>query len=116
MAQFGKNSGWHHVTIYEAVSSVVNKRSYSSDEVFKHDIATLDVFAFTHQIFFTSMPSEIVGQLSDLAAAVIMEIAWQLILSLKVNWIFCNSGLSDVTNLVLDTVLTLKGKILLPFC
>lgn len=70
MAQFGKNSGAHHVTIYGVVSSVVNKKNYSSDEVFKHDNAALGVLAFTHQKCLTLMPSEIVDQhLSDLAAA-----------------------------------------------
>ena len=67
MAQFGKNSGAHHVTVYGVVSSVVNKKNYSSDEVFKHDNAALGVLAFTHQKF---LPSEIVDHhLPDLAAA-----------------------------------------------
>jgi hypothetical protein len=70
MFQFGKNSGARHMSVYGIAVSIVNKKKYSSDEVFRRDNAVLGLLAFSHQKFLTRMPTEVVERhLKELAAA-----------------------------------------------
>lgn len=62
MAQFGKNAGPKHVSLYGIATSIVNKTKYSSAEVLRKDLTALGIMSFLYNKFLTHAAKEIVDE------------------------------------------------------